>query len=119
MTYEKPEQPPPFTPRRTAASGVPRAASFFLANSTALSEMVISRRDFGASEGAAGCASGAAEVVSMGRLWEIGHGHVYEGKRLERGGWFGDRGIRVERGTGGALGFVVFDRALDRVFGEH
>src|SRR3954471_21157643 len=51
MTYENPEQPPPFTPRRTAASGVPRCASFFFANSTALSEMVISRRDLGASDG--------------------------------------------------------------------
>src|SRR4051812_20128105 len=78
MTYEKPEQPPPLTPKRTAASGVPRCASFFLANSTALSEMVISRRDLGASEGAELVASGVTDEVCMGTLLlekESGHGH--------------------------------------------
>src|SRR6188768_3907515 len=67
MTYENPEQPPPLTPRRTAASGVPRCASFFFANSTALSEMVISRRDLGASdgEGVGAVVSADADEVSM------------------------------------------------------
>src|SRR6188768_1951322 len=89
MTYENPEQPPPLTPRRTAASGVPRCASFFFANSTALSEMVISRRDLGASEGeeADAWVSVDADEVSMSILgsWVRGWPAHAQRRGVQRG----------------------------------
>src|SRR5258708_2270969 len=110
MTYEKPEQPPPLTPRRTAASGVPRAASFFFANSTALSEMVISRRGARGSllwAGASCSGVTVAVLVSMAGLGSWGSGVRRQRCARGRGRGFAQRGAR------GALLPVVFDRALD------
>src|SRR5690242_14772463 len=60
MTYENPEQPPPFKPRRMAASGVPRLASCFFAISTALGESEI------AADAGAALSAGAGAVLSVG-----------------------------------------------------
>jgi hypothetical protein len=57
MTYENPEQPPPRTPRRIAASGVPRCARRFFAYSTAPSEIAT---DFWPDGGALGSLDGGA-----------------------------------------------------------
>src|ERR1041384_8245857 len=69
MTYEKPEQPPPLMPSRTAAFGVPRCASFLRAKTAAAGAMLMSARlpdGAGvADEGASGLVVGAASDIAF------------------------------------------------------
>src|SRR5260221_12162312 len=62
ITYEKPEQPPPFSPRRTAASGVPRFASCFFAISTAFGVSEIDAFDGVALSAGEGATDGRGDV---------------------------------------------------------
>jgi hypothetical protein len=64
MTYEKPEHPPPLMPSRTAASGVPRCASYRRANTAAPGEMLIMSRLPDGAGADAGVATGAS-VLGM------------------------------------------------------
>src|SRR5437588_3405 len=94
MTYEKPEQPPPRMPTRSAVSGRPRFAICMPMASTAA--WVISMRSL-PDEGVVTCGSWEVVVVLMTVIYKS------DGS---------DAALR------GLLRAIVGDRALDRVLGE-